>query len=94
MLAKVGIFSQRSLLLETKNPDQEWPAEEPEGITLKVIKLNETTLELEPAVTISLADAASATLAQLKSALQETVTFSKIFLLCRTALLISHHCLL
>lgn len=70
-LTDLGIFSQRSLLLETKNPSDEWPAEETEGLTLKVIKLNEQTLELEPALTVSLADASTATLAQLKAALEE-----------------------
>ncbi len=69
-----GIFSQRSLMLETKNPSDEWPAEETEGLTLTVIKLNEQTLELEPAITVSLADASTATLAQLKAALEEKVT--------------------
>lgn len=59
--------------METKNPSDEWPAEETEGLTLKVIKLNEQTLELEPALTVSLADASTATLAQLKAALEEKV---------------------
>jgi hypothetical protein len=60
-------------MLETKNPSEEWPAEETEGLTLTVIKLNEQTLELEPALTVSLADASTATLAQLKAALEEKV---------------------
>jgi len=60
-------------MLETKNPSDEWPAEETEGLTLTVIKLNEQTLELEPALTVSLADASTATLAQLKAALEEKV---------------------
>jgi hypothetical protein len=60
-------------MLETKNSNEEWPAEETEGLTLKVIKLNEETLELEPALTVSLADANTATLGQLKAALVEKV---------------------
>jgi hypothetical protein len=66
-------------MLETKNPSDEWPAEETEGLTLTVIKLNEQTLELEPALTVSLADASTATLAQLKAALEEKVMLTLFF---------------
>ena len=79
-------------MLETKNPGDEWPAEETEGLTLTVIKLNEQTLELEPALTVSLADASTATLAQLKAALEEKVMLTTLLLHTIALLSLAHAC--
>ena len=44
-------------MLETKGVDDDRPMGDTEGITLQVIRLNEQTLELEPALSVPLADA-------------------------------------
>jgi len=70
-LTDLGIFGQRSFFLETKSLQEEWPSEQPESITINVIQLNEATLELEPAVAVTITEANFATLDHLRSALQE-----------------------
>src|SRR5262249_48760488 len=65
-LTALGVFSQRSFLLEVKEEADEWSSEEVGGIVIRVIKLNQETLEFEPALSVKLEDASTATLGHVK----------------------------
>ncbi len=75
-LIELEIFSQRCFLLETRSIEDSWPAENEAEVVLKVIPINELTLELGEAITVSLV-ATEATLGNIKLALQEKVKLNR-----------------
>lgn len=69
-LTALGIFSQRSFLLEVKEEGEEWPSEAAGGIVVRVIRVNPASLEFDPALSIKLEDVSVATLGLLKKEIE------------------------